>query len=68
MQWAEEDRVSHLSEQNRNKMIQDKLHAHISPSRNLHSRGLITENDMEENGNNNNKKIHMLFYFCDMKS
>lgn len=49
-------------------MIQDKLHAHISPSRNLHSRGLITENDMEENGNNNNKKIHMLFYFCDMKS
>lgn len=56
MQWAEEDRVSHLSEQNRNKMIQDKLHAHISPSRNLHSRGLITENDMEENGNNNNKK------------
>lgn len=56
MQWAEEDRVSHLSEQNRNKMIQDKLHAHISPSRNLHSRGLITENDMKENGNNNNKK------------
>ena len=37
-------------------MIQDKLHAHISPSRNLHSRGLITENDIEENGNNKKKQ------------
>ena len=37
-------------------MIQDKLHTHISPSRNLHSRELITENDIEENGNNKKKQ------------
>lgn len=49
-------------------MIQDKLHTHIFPSRNLHSRGLITENDIEENGDNEKTQNTYAVLFCDMKS